>query len=55
VAGLIEALRPVVLLVLGALLELVLQRARPTSENADPDIPTRDKLRDKVHKHWSNT
>jgi len=45
----------VVLLVLGVLLELILQRVRPTSENADPDIPTRDKLRDKVNKHWSKT
>ena len=51
-AGLIEALRPVVTLLLGVLLDLLRQRARPTSEDADPDGDVRDKLQDRVRKHW---
>jgi len=51
-AGLLEALRPIVALVLSVLLELFQRRARPTSEDADPDRETRDKLREKVREHW---
>ena len=51
-AGLLEALRPVLVLLLGVLLELFRQRAQPTSEDGDPDRETRDKLRAKVRKHW---
>ncbi|MFW6061646.1 MAG: hypothetical protein ACOC93_02450, partial [Planctomycetota bacterium] len=48
----LSALRPVVTLVLGALLDLFRQRARPTSEDADPDRDTRQKLRAQVRRYW---
>jgi len=51
-AGLFEALRPVLVLLLGVLLELFQRRAQPASEDGDPDRETRDKLRAKVRKHW---
>ena len=38
--------------VLQALLPWVAKRSRPTAEDADPNRATRDKLRDKVRKHW---
>ena len=38
--------------VLQALLPWVVRKSRPTAEDADPDRATRDKLRDKVRKHW---
>jgi len=50
-AGLLEALRPVLVLLLGVLLELIQRRAQPTSEDAEPDRQTRDKLRAKVRAH----
>ena len=27
-------------------------KQRPTAEDADPDRETRDKLRDRIRKHW---
>ena len=53
--GLLEALRPVLVLLLGVLLELFRRRAWPTSEDADPDTETHDKLRAKVREHWSES
>jgi len=50
--GLLEALRPIVALVLGVLLELFQRRARPTCEDGDLDRETRDRLRAKVREHW---
>ena len=38
--------------VLQALLPWVVKQSRPTAEDADPDRNTRDKLRDRVRKHW---
>ena len=52
-AGLLEALRPIIQIVLGVLLDLIRQRAQPTAEDAAPDRDTRDKLRAKVREHWS--
>ena len=52
-AGVLEALRPVIESVLMVLLDLIRQRARPTAEDAGPDRDTRDKLRVKVRRHWS--
>ena len=51
-AGLLEALRPVLVLVLGVLLELFQQRAQPTCEDSAVNYKLRDKLRTKVRKHW---
>ena len=53
--GLLEALRPVLALLLGVLLELFRRRARPTAEDGNPDATTRDKLRAEVRKHWGTT
>ena len=50
--GLLEALRPVLALLLGVLLDLFRQRARPTAEDGDPDRELRDRLRAQVRKHW---
>ncbi len=36
-----------------ALLPWVAKKSRPTAEDADPDRQTKDKLRAKVRKHWS--
>jgi ABC-type Fe3+ transport system permease subunit len=52
VAGLIEALQPVVALVLGVLLDLLRRRARSTSEDAAPDDALRDRLAARVRRHW---
>jgi hypothetical protein len=38
--------------VLRALLPWVVKQSRPTAEDADPDRATREKLRNKVRKHW---
>lgn len=35
-----------------ALLPWLARQARPTAESADPDRHTRDRLLDKVRKHW---
>ena len=35
-----------------ALLPWVVRKSRPTAQDADPDLQTRDKLRDSVRKHW---
>jgi len=51
-AGLLEALRPILALLLGVLLDLLRQRARPTAEDSDPDREIRNKLRTKVRKYW---
>ena len=40
--------------VLRVLLPWVVNQSRPTAEDADPDQETRDKLRDRIRKHWSN-
>jgi hypothetical protein len=55
VTGLLEALRPVAALVLGVLLDLLRQRARPTCRDGDTDRATRDRLRDQVRKHFSTS
>jgi len=34
------------------LLPWIVNRSRPTAEDADPDRQTRDRLRAKVRKHW---
>jgi len=38
--------------ILRALLPWVVNRSRPTAEDADPDRETRDRLRAKVRQHW---
>ncbi len=38
-----------------ALLPWVASKSRPTAEDADPDRKTRDKLRDRIRKHWSTS
>jgi len=38
--------------VLRVLLPWVVNRSRPTAEDADPDRETRDRLRAKVRQHW---
>ena len=38
--------------VLQALLPWVAKQSRPTAEDANPDRATRDKLRDRIRKHW---
>ena len=38
--------------VLRVLLPWVVKQSRPTTEDADPDRETRDRLRAKVRKHW---
>ena len=50
--GLLEALRPVLVLLLGILLELFRKRAQPTSEDGDSDRETRERLQAKVCEHW---
>ncbi len=35
-----------------ALLPWAVKQSQPTAEDADPDLETREKLRDKVRKHW---
>jgi len=52
VTGLLEALRPIIEIVLGVLLDLLRRRARPTAEDADLDRDIREKLRARVRKHW---
>jgi len=52
-AALLEALKPVIEIVLSVLLDLIRRRAQPTAEDAGPDLDTRDKLRTKVREHWS--
>ena len=39
--------------VIRVLLPWIVNRSRPTAEDADPDRQTRDRLRAKVRKHWS--
>ena len=34
------------------LLPWVVKQSRPTAEDADPDLQTRDRLWAKVRKHW---
>lgn len=36
-----------------ALLPWVAKKSRPTAEDGSPDQQTKDKLRAKVRKHWS--
>jgi len=43
----------IIVSVLQALLPWVVKQSRPTAEDADPDLDTRDKLRAKVREHWS--
>lgn len=54
-AGLIEALRPVLALVLGALIDLIGRRARPTAEDGDPDTALRKRLEEKVKQTWGDS
>jgi len=37
-----------------ALLPWLAKRSQPTAEDAAPDRDTRDKLRDKIRKHWGD-
>ena len=53
--GLIEALRPVLALVLGALIDLIGRRARPTAEDGDPDTQLRDRLQEQVKQTWGKS
>ena len=41
--------------VLRALVPWVVKQSRPTAQDADPDLQTRDKLRDSVRKHWGDS
>ena len=50
--GLLEALRPVLALILGVVLELFLQRADPTAEDARRQPELRERLRAKVRERW---
>ena len=50
--GLLEALAPVIALVLGVLLDLFSKRAQPSAEDGDPDAQLRDRLRRRVRQHW---
>lgn len=50
--GLLEALAPVIALVLGVLLDLFLKRADPTAEDARRRPELRDRLRRKVRERW---
>jgi hypothetical protein len=52
VTGLLEALAPVIALVLGVLLDLFSKRAQPSAEDGDPDAQLRDRLRRRVRQHW---
>jgi len=52
VAGVLEALAPVIALVLGVLLDLFSKRAQPSAEDGDPDIQLRDRLRQRVRQYW---
>jgi hypothetical protein len=51
-AALLEAVAPVIALVLGVLLDLFIKRAQPTSEDGDADAQLRDRLRRRVRKYW---
>ena len=51
-AGVLEALAPVIALVLGVLLDLFSKRARPTAKDGDPDTQLRDRLRARVRQYW---
>jgi len=49
---LLEALRPILVLIVGALIELFAKRSRSTAVDGEPDRGTRDRLRAKVREHW---
>ena len=51
-AGVLEALAPVIALVLGVLLDFFSKRAQPSAEDGDPDMQLRDRLRRRVRQHW---
>ena len=51
-AAVLEALSPVIALVLGVLLDLFSKRARPTAEEGDADAQLRDRLRQRVRQYW---
>jgi hypothetical protein len=38
-----------------ALLPWIARQSRPTAESADPDRKTRERLRDKIRKHWGKS
>jgi hypothetical protein len=52
VAAVLEALGPVIALVLGVLLEFFSRRAQPSAEDGDPDAQLRDRLRARVRQYW---
>ena len=51
-AGVLEALAPVIALVLGVLLEFFSKRAQPSAEDGDADVQLRDRLRARVRQYW---
>jgi hypothetical protein len=50
--GLIAALQPVLVLVLGTLVELWAPHLKPTFDDADPDGDRRERLIRQVRRHW---
>ena len=50
--GLLEALRPVLALILGVVLELFLQRVDPAAEDSRRQPELRERLRAKVRERW---
>jgi hypothetical protein len=52
VAAILEALRPVLALVLGVLIDLFRQRPRSTAEDGKADPILRDRLRKRVRSTW---
>jgi hypothetical protein len=53
VTGLLEALAPVIALVMRVLLDLFVERSRPTAEDARQQPELRERLRAKVREKWS--
>jgi hypothetical protein len=51
-AGLIEALRPVIALLLGMLIDLIGRRSQPTAEDGRTDPALRARLRKRVRDSW---